>query len=239
GALVPKSTGLTTKNLHQVAEFFDGIGTSQTIPPTLNTKDSYSHFIRTLLKPDHIKRGLMERRSISSNNAEKIVSKEVRELVADFFERVGLHAIIPTSCDGRGFYVDLVRGVLKVDRVERGKVSCIVSVKPVVTNTYGGLHGGAVAAVTELVSIACARTVVGKDKELFLGEMSMSYLSAAPRNAQVMVDASVVRSGRNLTVIAVEFRLKESGQLAYTSRATFYNLPLASSTVKLFDIIHH
>ncbi|KAK3038078.1 hypothetical protein RJ639_031632 [Escallonia herrerae] len=56
-ALVPKSTGLTSKQLYRVAKFFDDIGTSQTIPPSLNTKDSYSNFIRTLLKPDHIKRG--------------------------------------------------------------------------------------------------------------------------------------------------------------------------------------
>ncbi|KAK3021442.1 hypothetical protein RJ639_045631 [Escallonia herrerae] len=237
-ALVPKSTGLTSKQLYRVAEFFDGIGTAQTIPHGLNTKDSYSNFIRTLLKPDHIKLGriscllsVIAPFTIHSNKAEKIVSKKVSELVAGFFERVGLHAIIPASCDGRGFYAYLVPGVLEVDQVESGRVSCIISAKPVVTNIYGGLHGGAVAAVTELVSIACARTVVGKDKELFLGEMSMSYLSAAPRNAEVMVDASLVRSGRNLTVIAVEFRLKESGQLAYTSRATFYNLPLAINLI--------
>lgn len=44
------------------------------------------------------------------------------------------------------------------------------------------MHGGAVGAVAERVSIACAKTVVGKDKELFLGELSMSYVSAAPSN---------------------------------------------------------
>ncbi|GMP61598.1 hypothetical protein CsSME_00023998 [Camellia sinensis var. sinensis] len=95
-------------------------------------------------------------------------------------------------------------------------------------NVYGGLHGGAVASVAEMVSIACARTVVGKDKELFLGELGISYLSAAPRNAELNVNASVVRSGRNLTVIAVEFKVKDSERLAYTSRATFYNMPVAS-----------
>lgn len=40
-------------------------------------------------------------------------------------------------------------------------------------------------AVTEMVAVACARTVVGKDKELFLGELSMSYLSAAPRDVSL------------------------------------------------------
>lgn len=44
------------------------------------------------------------------------------------------------------------------------------------------MHGGAVASVAEILSVACARTVVGKDKELFLGESSTSYLSSAPDN---------------------------------------------------------
>lgn len=79
-----------------------------------------------------------------------------------------------------------------------------------------------------MVSHACARTVVGKDKEIFLGELSTSYLSAAPNKAKVIVDGSVVRTGRNLTVVAVEFKIEESSKLVYTSRATIYHLPTAS-----------
>ncbi|CAK9180045.1 unnamed protein product [Ilex paraguariensis] len=106
---------------------------------------------------------------------------------------------------------------------------CIYTFSPYIfLNAYGGLHGGAVAAVAEMVSIACARTVVSKDKDLFLGELSMSYLFAAPRNAEVIVDASVVRSGRNVTAVTVEFRLGESGGVVYTAKATFYNMPVAS-----------
>lgn len=46
-------------------------------------------------------------------------------------------------------------------------------------NAYNTLHGGAVGSIAEIVAIACARTVVHKDKELFLGELSVSYLAAA------------------------------------------------------------
>lgn len=49
-------------------------------------------------------------------------------------------------------------------------------------NTYGGLHGGSVAALAERVAIGCARTVMREDKEPFLGELSISYLSSAPQN---------------------------------------------------------
>ena len=49
-------------------------------------------------------------------------------------------------------------------------------------NFYGSLHGGSLAAVCEMVSIACARTVVAEDKDIFLGDMSISYLFGAPIN---------------------------------------------------------
>ena len=38
------------------------------------------------------------------------------------------------------------------------------------------------ASIAEIVSIACARTVVAESKELFLGELSISYLSGAQTN---------------------------------------------------------
>jgi len=49
-------------------------------------------------------------------------------------------------------------------------------------NAYGTLHGGAVGSLVEVLSTACARTVVAEDKELFLGEISISYLSGTPIN---------------------------------------------------------
>ena len=47
------------------------------------------------------------------------------------------------------------------------------------------------------------------------------------KQAEVVTDASVVRSGRNVTVIAVEFKMKKTSKLIYTGRATFYNMPIA------------
>ena len=52
----------------------------------------------------------------------------------------------------------------------------------ILQNFYATIHAGAVAAVAEAVSIACARTVFPEEKEIFLGEMSISYLSGAPKN---------------------------------------------------------
>ncbi|KAJ7951098.1 acyl-coenzyme A thioesterase 13-like [Quillaja saponaria] len=110
---------------------------------------------------------------------------------------------------------------------QRGGIICTLFVKPPITNLFKSLHGGALAAVAEIVSIACARTVVVEEKELSLGELSMSYLSGAPTNAEMIADGSVVRSGRNLTVVAVEFKFNKTGMLIYTARATFYNMPVS------------
>ncbi|KAH9604094.1 hypothetical protein KSS87_010434 [Heliosperma pusillum] len=92
---------------------------------------------------------------------------------------------------------------------------------------FQGLHGGVVAAVAERLAIACARTVVAEDKNLFLGEMSVSYLSAATINAELIADASLVRSGRNLSVVSIEIKLKETAKLVYTAHITFFHLPVS------------
>ncbi|KAJ0111846.1 hypothetical protein Patl1_00379 [Pistacia atlantica] len=111
-------------------------------------------------------------------------------------------------------------------------------------NFYGGIHGGAVAALSERMAIGCARTVVGEDKEIFLGELSISYLSAAPKNAELIIDGSVVRSGRNLTVVAIEFKFKNSGKLACTSRGLLFITPpfpsyeVSSTSRVTFNIVN-
>ncbi|CAM8914170.1 unnamed protein product [Rhodiola kirilowii] len=116
--------------------------------------------------------------SAAAEDARMLGEQQVR----GFMKSMGVGETIPENCDGKDFYSDLVAAILNVDQVQRGKISCFVTVKPFVTNFYGGLHGGAVAVVTQKVSEACARTVVAADKEIFLGELSLSYLSAAPMN---------------------------------------------------------
>ncbi|CAK7348032.1 unnamed protein product [Dovyalis caffra] len=160
-------------------------------------------------------------------------------LVKGFLADVGIHASLPQNSFSKDFYSDIFRDLLKADNVQRRLVSCIVPVLPVIGNYFGSLHGGAVGAIAERVSVACARTVVADDKKLFLGELSISYLSAAKLNEVLMVEASVVRSGRNLTVVASEFRIKKTRKLVYTSRATFYHMPAANgSKLKVKRIFH-
>ncbi|MCL7024413.1 hypothetical protein MKW94_024958 [Papaver nudicaule] len=115
--------------------------------------------------------------------------------------------------------------LLKVVRIEPGRVICRLTVNPLVTNAYGTLHGGAVATVAKLIAMACARTVVDEDKELSLGELSMSYHSASAINVELEVDGCILKSGRNVTTASVEFRVKGTNKAAYTARATFFTTP--------------
>ncbi|KDP28674.1 hypothetical protein JCGZ_14445 [Jatropha curcas] len=166
--------------------------------------------------------------SPSSATVSEHLPPEYVTAVKDFLVDCGMSATaFSDKHDSKDFYSDLIRDLLKTDIVQRGRVSCVFSVLPAVTNLYNGLLGGAIGAIAERVAIACARTVVAEDKNLFLGELSISYLSAAPQSEELVVDGSVVRSGRNLTVIAVEFRIKKSWKLVYIARATLYHMPVA------------
>ncbi|GMI75879.1 hypothetical protein HRI_001257100 [Hibiscus trionum] len=154
-------------------------------------------------------------------------SNPFEPLIRRFFQNVGVGDPGAENYDSKDFYSNLLCNTLKTHTVRRGHITCIATVNPSISNHYGGLHGGAVAAIAERVAIATATTVIGVDKEIFLVDLGISYLSAAPKDAELIVDGSVVRSGRNITVVSVEFKMKKTGKLAFTSRATFHNKPLS------------
>ncbi|KAI3985372.1 hypothetical protein MKX01_033686 [Papaver californicum] len=116
----------------------------------------------------------------------------------------------------------MTKDLLKVDRIVRGRVICNLTVITRIPNGYGTLHGGVVATVAKLVATACARTVVNEDKELLLGELNISYLSASSINVELAIDGRIIISGRNVTTTSVEFRVKETKKLVYTANATFF-----------------
>ncbi|KAG8100000.1 hypothetical protein GUJ93_ZPchr0013g35919 [Zizania palustris] len=156
--------------------------------------------------------------------------EESLEWTQRFFRGLGVDAPLPASADRPDAYSALVRGIISSAAVSASpdpRVTCTLAVSASATNAYNTLHGGAVAAVAEAVGMACARAAAG-DKEMFLGELSTAYLSAARLNSQVEVEAQILRKGRSVVVTTVEFRLKDTKKLCYTSRATFYVMPVAS-----------
>ncbi|CAL0304665.1 unnamed protein product [Lupinus luteus] len=163
----------------------------------------------------------------SSSTISNLIDPEHAAYTLDFLTRMGIYETVPESCNINDFYSKFYGSFIKVDHIQRGRISSTITVKPPSCNSYGTLHGGSVGSYAELLSTACARTVVAEDKDIFLGEISVSYLSAAPVDSEVLADVSVVKSGRNVTVIAMEFKLKKTGSLIYIAHATFYNTPVA------------
>uniref|UniRef100_A0A1J3K355 Thioesterase domain-containing protein n=1 Tax=Noccaea caerulescens TaxID=107243 RepID=A0A1J3K355_NOCCA len=145
--------------------------------------------------------------------------------VADFFKAIAYPDSDPSVDEYLSFdsFSVLFQNNIRALSVARGRISCSVIVTPPIANFFNGLHGGAVASIAERLTTACARTVVSEDKQLFLGELSMSYLSAAPISSELLVEGTVVRSGRNLTVVNVEFKMKDTMKVTYFARATFYH----------------
>ncbi|KAI3958363.1 hypothetical protein MKW98_011051 [Papaver atlanticum] len=164
----------------------------------------------------------------SASNTDETNSWNLRKkYVKGFLRTLGAFKDLPETHQKKGFVTDMMRNLLKVDRIERGRIVCHLTVKRLVTNAYGTFHGGTVAGVAELIAIACARTVVDEDRELFLGEMSISYLSASAINVELEIDGCIVKSGRNVTTTSVEFRVKGTKKVVYTARATFYTAPVS------------
>ncbi|NP_001152568.1 thioesterase family protein isoform 2 [Zea mays] len=160
-------------------------------------------------------------------NPQRLSPAESRERTLYFFHGLGVDVPLPVSAERPDAYTSLVRAIVSSAAVTSSRVSCTLTVSPAVANQYNTLHGGAVAAVAEAVGMACARAAAG-DKEMFLGELSTAYLAAARLNSEVDVEAQILRKGRSVVVTTIDFRLKDTKKLCYTSRATFYIMPVAS-----------
>ncbi|GJN37230.1 hypothetical protein PR202_gb26189 [Eleusine coracana subsp. coracana] len=155
---------------------------------------------------------------------------ESRARTQAFLEALGVGGTLPASAERPDAFSELVRSLLSSAAVSPPpdpQVTCTLTVSPASTNRYNTLHGGAVAAVAEALGMACACAAAG-DKEMFLGELSTAYLSAARLDSEVDVEAKILRKGRSVVVTTIEFRLKDTKKLCFTARATFFIMPVAS-----------
>ncbi|ERN19323.1 acyl-coenzyme A thioesterase 13 [Amborella trichopoda] len=144
-----------------------------------------------------------------------------------FFERLGINEPMPEIAYQNGFNTDLIRSCLQVQSVELGHIVCSFKLKPQVTNAYNTFHGGGVASTATTVASACMQTLIA-DKPFFLGELAVTYLSAANIKMELEIEARVLRMGRSVGMVSVEFKDKGTKKLVYAARATFYNTPVSN-----------
>lgn len=86
------------------------------------------------------------------------------------------------------------------------------------TNVYNTMHGGCVATIVDCVSTSAFATT--SDADGVASELSVSYLRPVRPGTEVIVEATVRKSGRTAAVVTIDVSLAGSGELAATARHT-------------------
>ncbi|KAJ4839479.1 hypothetical protein Tsubulata_030716 [Turnera subulata] len=124
------------------------------------------------------------------------------------------------------FFERFIMQGLHVDVIEPGRVVCSMKVPPRLLNGGNFLHGGATATLVDLVGSAVTYTV-GAPVTGVSVEISITFLDAAFPNEDIEIEAKVLRVGKAVGVVTVEFRKKKSGKIFAQGRHTKY-LPVSS-----------
>ncbi|GAB4835472.1 hypothetical protein Ancab_000381 [Ancistrocladus abbreviatus] len=110
---------------------------------------------------------------------------------------------------------------LRTDLIEPGRIVCSFKVPPRLLNTGNTLHGGAIAALVDLVGSAAVYTVGAPSTGVSV-EINVSYLDGALPNEEIEIEAKNLRVGKAVAVISVELRKKETGKIIAQGRHTKY-----------------
>lgn len=78
----------------------------------------------------------MKEKKMAAQPSTTVVSKDVDRkyvsIITDFFNRMGVSGSIPEDYFSKDFYSNIISGNLKVDKIERGHVTCHLTVHPVI-----------------------------------------------------------------------------------------------------------
>ncbi|KAL0332896.1 UNVERIFIED_CONTAM: Acyl-coenzyme A thioesterase 13 [Sesamum calycinum] len=88
-------------------------------------------------------------------------------------------------------------------------------------NTGNTLHGGATAALVDIVGSAVIFTMGAPTTGVSV-EINVSYLSGADVGEEIEIESKALRVGKALAVVSVDFRSKKTGKLIAQGRHTKY-----------------
>ncbi|KAJ0467554.1 putative acyl-CoA hydrolase [Helianthus annuus] len=116
----------------------------------------------------------------------------------------------------------LIMSGLKVDLIERGRVICSMKVPPRLLNVDNSLHGGAIAALVDVVGGTAFPTINNNTNTGVSMEINVSYLDAACVGDEIEIETKALRVGKAVAVASVEFRNKKTGKVIAQGRHTKY-----------------
>lgn len=109
---------------------------------------------------------------------------------------------------------------LELIEAEGGRARVRLPVGEAVQNVNGALHGGAVATLVDVVGTLAIMTADRDHRPGVSTDLNVSWFSPAPGGATVLVEASVLKSGRTLAFVQVDVRREKDGVLVAQGRMT-------------------
>nr|XP_043632431.1 acyl-coenzyme A thioesterase 13 [Erigeron canadensis] len=120
------------------------------------------------------------------------------------------------------FFEPMIMSGLKVESIERGRVLCSMIVPRRLLNVANSLHGGATAALVDVVGSSVILTMPNAKTTGVSVEINVSYLDAAFVGDEIEIEAKTLRVGKAIAVVTVELRNKKTGKTIAQGRHTKY-----------------
>ncbi|TKY73742.1 Acyl-coenzyme A thioesterase 13 [Spatholobus suberectus] len=118
----------------------------------------------------------------------------------------------------------LILNGLRVDLIEPGRVVCSMKIPPrlLVLNARNSLHRGATATLVDVAGAAAIPSAGYSSSSGVSVEINVSYFDAVYVHEEIEIDARVLRVGKAVAVVSVEFRKKKTGKVFAQGRHTKY-----------------
>ena len=103
---------------------------------------------------------------------------------------------------------------------ENGKARVRIPVDERVQNLSGNLHGGAIATLVDDVGTLAVMTGDKDGRPGVSTDLNVSFLSAGRAGDVILVEATVLKTGRTLAYVSVDLRRESDGTLIAQGRMT-------------------
>ena len=91
-----------------------------------------------------------------------------------------------------------------------------------VQNLGSNLHGGAIATVVDDAGTIAIMTADPDNRPGVTTDLNVSYFSAGKSGDAILIDASVLKTGRTMAYVSVDLRREKDGKLIAQGRMTKY-----------------
>ncbi|KAL6650587.1 hypothetical protein ACP70R_009512 [Stipagrostis hirtigluma subsp. patula] len=119
------------------------------------------------------------------------------------------------------FYDPFVLSGISVDSAEHGRVLCSFVVTPRLASPAGYLRSGVTATLADQVGSAVFFCSGLATSGVSL-EINVSYVDAAAVGEEIEVEGKLLRAGKSVGVVSIDFRKKKTGKLMAQGRHTKY-----------------